>query len=215
MTTTLYSYWRSSASWRVRIALNLKGIAYEYAPVHLVEDGGAQHSDAYRALNPARLIPTLQIDGHTFSESLAIIRYLEHTRPNPSLLPTDPALATRAWQLAELINAGMQPLQNLRVMQRLEEQFGIDKDGQVAWSKHWIERGFEAAEAFLVGIHGVHCVSDDVTVADICLVPQVYNARRFGVDMRRFPHILAAEASLSDLDAFERARPEIQPDAVA
>lgn len=213
MTVKLYSYWRSSASWRVRIALNLKGIPYEYEPVHLVRGGGEQHAEGYRAINPARLLPSLEIDGHTISESLAIVRYLDQTRPDPLLVPEDPYLGAKAWQLAELVNAGIQPIQNLRVMQELGNQFGAEGDARKAWSKHWITRGFEALESFLVDIPGVFCVGDEVTVADICLVPQVYNARRFGVDMGRFPHIMAAEAELSQFDAFERARPENQPDA--
>ena len=126
----------------------------------------------------------------------------------------DPFLGARAWQLAELVNAGIQPIQNLRVMQALGTQLGADADQRKAWSRHWITRGFEAVESFLVDIDGVFCVGDEVTVADICLVPQVYNAQRFGVDMARFPHILAADAELGQLDAFERARPENQPDAV-
>ena len=214
MTVRLYSYWRSSASWRVRIALNLKAIPYEYEPIHLVKDGGEQHADGYRSINPARLLPSLEIDGHTLSESLAIVRYLDATRPNPPLVPSDPYLGAKAWQLAELINAGIQPIQNLRVMQALGEHLDADGDQKKAWSRHWITRGFEALETFLEEIDGVFCVGDEVTVADICLVPQVYNARRFDVDMARFPHIMAADVALGELDAFERARPENQPDAV-
>ncbi len=213
MSVKLYSYWRSSASWRVRIALNLKGVPFEYEPVHLVKDGGEQHTDGYRAINPARLLPSLEIDGHTLSESLAIVRYLDQTLPEPLLVPEDPYWGAKAWQLAELVNAGIQPIQNLRVMQELSTQFDADSDARKAWSKQWITRGFEALESFLVEIPGIFCIGDEVTVADICLVPQVYNARRFHVDMGRFPHIMAAEAELSQLDAFERARPENQPDA--
>jgi maleylacetoacetate isomerase len=214
MTTKLYSYWRSSASWRVRITLNLKGIPYEYEPIHLAKDGGEQHTDHYREINAARLVPSLEIDGHTLSESLAIVRYLDATRPDPALVPSDPYLGAKAWQLAELINAGIQPIQNLRVMQALGEHFGANGDQKKAWARHWITRGFEALETFLAEIDGVFCVGDEVTIADICLVPQVYNARRFGVDLGRFPHILAADAELSHLDAFERAQPKNQPDAV-
>lgn len=209
----LYNYWRSSASWRVRIALAMKGIAYEYRPVHLVRDGGEHRSPEYEQLNPARLVPTLEIDGHKLSESLAILHYLEATRPIPALVPADPFLAARAWQIAELINAGIQPLQNLRTMQALGERFGATRDDQAAWAKHWIETGFAAVETFLQQLHGVFCVSDEVTVADVCLVPQVYNARRYGVDLGRFPHILAADATLSALPEFEAAHPDRQPDA--
>lgn len=211
----LYSYWRSSASWRVRIALNLKGIDYEYRPVHLVQDGGQQHSESYRAMNPARLLPTLLIDGHQLSESLAIVQYLDRTRPTPRLVPEDALLAARAWQIAEIVNSDIQPVQNLRVLQAIENNFDADADAKKAWGRHWIERGFDAIEHFLREIDGVYCVGDTVTVADICLVPQVYNARRFGVDMGRYPHIMAAEATLSALPEFEAARPENQPDADA
>jgi maleylpyruvate isomerase len=211
--TALYSYWRSSASWRVRIALALKGVEYEYRAVHLVKDGGEQHSELYHLLNPARLLPTLEIDGHRISESLAILRYLDETRPEPPLVPRDPYLAAKAWQIAEMINAGTQPLQNLRVMQRLGTQFGASPDEQRAWSAHWIGTGLEAVETLLAEIDGVFCVGNDVTVADLCLVPQVYNARRFGVDLSDLPHILTAEATLSSLPAFEAAHPDAQPDA--
>ncbi len=211
----LYSYWRSSASWRVRIALNVKGIEYEYRPIHLVEEGGRQHSPEYMALNPAALLPTLLIDGHHLAESLAIVRYLEQTRPSPPLVPSDAYLAARAWQIAEVVNSDIQPLQNLRILQALGSEFGATPETTKQWGKHWIERGFDAIELFLREIDGVYCVGDNVTVADICLVPQVYNAHRFGVDMSRYPHIMAAEATLSALPEFEAARPENQPDAVA
>ena len=144
--TRLHAYWRSSASWRVRIGLNIKGVAYDIRPVHLAKDGGEQHGETYRRLNPAELVPTLEIDGHVLSESLAILRYLDDTRPEPPLLPSDPYLAAKAWQLAELINAGIQPLQNLRTQQRLSAQFGVETEERVAWTRHWISLGFEALE---------------------------------------------------------------------
>ena len=211
----IYSYWRSSASWRVRIALAYKGVDYEYRAVHLVRDGGEQHSDAYRAKNPMELVPTLEIDGHTLSESLSILRYLEDTRPTPRLVPEDPYLAARAWQIAEYVNAGIQPLQNLRVMLELGASFDASKAQQRAWSRDWIARGFAAVEQMIAEVGGRCAVGDDPTVADVCLVPQVYNARRFEVDLGPFPNITRIDAHLAALPAFQAARPENQPDAVA
>ncbi|MCB9507754.1 MAG: maleylacetoacetate isomerase [Myxococcales bacterium] len=212
--TRLYAYWRSSASWRVRIALNCKGVAYETVPVHLVRDGGEQRRAEYRAVNPAALVPSLEIDGVRLSESLAIVDYLEQTRPTPSLYPAAAYARAQALRIAELVNAGTQPLQNLRVLQYLESELGADAAGQRRWAAHWIGMGLEAIEAVLADTAGAHAVGDAVTVADVCLVPQVYNARRFGVDLAPFPRVVAAEAAAGALAPFAAAVPERQPDAV-
>ncbi|MFT4705393.1 MAG: maleylacetoacetate isomerase [Bradymonadia bacterium] len=211
---TLYSYWRSSASWRVRIALALKGIAYTYHPVHLVQDGGQQHSDAYRAINPAGLLPSLQIDGLTLAESLPIMEYLDETRPDPPLLPSTPGDRAIARRLAELVNADIQPVQNLRVLQYVDAQYNAGKDGKAAWGKHWIKTGFDAMEPLLAQSAGVFSVGDTATIADCCLIPQVYNARRFKVDMAAYPTIARIDSHCATLPAFQSAHSDVQPDAV-
>jgi len=208
----LYSYFRSSAAYRVRIALNLKGIAYETAPIHLVKDGGHNRRPEYRAVNPQMRVPALVISsGEVLIQSLAIIDYLDETHPNPPLLPKNPIARARARSLAEIVACDIHPLNNtspLRYLKRVmhQEQSAID-----AWYHHWVTEGFEALEA-LVG-PGPYCCGSDVTIADICLVPQVYNARRLKVPLDKFPKIVAIDAACLALPAFDRARPENQPDA--
>ena len=208
----LYSYFRSSAAYRVRIALNLKGIAYETAPIHLVKDGGHSRRPEYRAVNPQMRVPALVISsGEVLIQSLAIIDYLDETHPNPPLLPKDPIARARASSLAEIVACDIHPLNNtspLRYLTRVmhQEQSAID-----AWYHHWVTEGFDALEA-LVG-PGPYCCGSDVTIADICLVPQVYNARRLKVPLDKFPKIVAIDAACLALPAFDRARPENQPDA--
>ena len=208
----LYSYFRSSAAYRVRIALNLKGIAYETAPIHLVKDGGHNRRPEYRAVNPQMRVPALVTSsGEVLIQSLAIIDYLDETHPNPPLLPKDPIARARARSLAEIVACDIHPLNNtspLRYLKRVmhQEQSAID-----AWYHHWVREGFDALEA-LVG-PGPYCCGSDVTIADICLVPQVYNARRLKVPLDKFPKIVAIDAACLALPAFDRARPENQPDA--
>jgi len=208
----LYSYFRSSAAYRVRIALNLKGIAYETAPIHLVKDGGHNRRPEYRAVNPQMRVPALVTSsGEVLIQSLAIIDYLDETHPNPPLLPKDPIARARARSLAEIVACDIHPLNNtspLRYLKRVmhQEQSAID-----AWYHHWVTEGFEALEA-LVG-PGPYCCGSDVTIADICLVPQVSNARRMKVPLDKFPKIVAIDAACLALTAFDRARPENQPDA--
>ena len=208
----LYSYFRSSAAYRVRIGLNLKGIAYETAPIHLVKDGGHNRRPEYRAVNPQMRVPALVTSsGEVLIQSLAIIDYLDETHPNPPLLPKDPIARARARSLAEIVACDIHPLNNtspLRYLKRVmhQEQSAID-----AWYHHWVTEGFEALEA-LVG-PGPYCCGSDVTIADICLVPQVYNARRLKVPLDKFPKIVAIEGACLALPAFDRARPENQPDA--
>lgn len=214
MHLVLRGYWRSSSSWRVRIALNWKGLEFENLPVHLVADGGHQHSDGHRALNPMREVPVLLVDGEPIAQSMAILEFLEEYQPEPALLPSDPLDRARARQMAEMINSGIQPIQNLRVMQRLGREFDFDKTKQQAWSRGWIDYGFAALHQ-VVGAHGGrYCLGDTVTVADLCLVPQLYNARRFSVDLDQYPRLLEIEARLNALPAFQAAHPDQQPDAV-
>lgn len=212
----LYSYWRSSAAYRVRVALNLKGMDYAIAPVHLVRDGGEQHQDAYRAINPQQLIPTLVDGDHVVRESLAIIEYLEEVYPeSPRLLPHDPLARARIRALAQMAACDIHPIGNLRVLRYLQRELGVNDDQKLAWSRHWIEVGFEAIEAVLAGDGhaGKFCEGDTPTLADCCLVPQVYNARRFNVALERYPTIVRVDAVCREFDAFQRAAPEAQPDA--
>ncbi|PKN59048.1 MAG: maleylacetoacetate isomerase, partial [Deltaproteobacteria bacterium HGW-Deltaproteobacteria-14] len=180
-TYTLYSYFRSSASYRVRIALQHKGVAYDYVPIHLLEGGGQQFTARYRALNPMSELPTLVVRGAdgtevALAQSVAILEYLEETVPEPALLPRDAVARARVRQLVESVNSSIQPVQNLKVLKKLGADFGLDRDGQSAWGRYWIERGFTGVEALLAGAAGVHAFGDAVTLADVVLVPQVYNA---------------------------------------
>ena len=217
----LYSYWRSSCSWRVRLALELKGVTgYEYVPVHLVKNGGEQHGTDYiSSVNPMREVPTLVIDGATLKQSLAIIEYLDETRSGvgPELLPkADPIKRQRVRQLSDLISSGIQAVQNLRVLQLVMSKFDDadkKKKEKIDWGKHWISQGFTALEAELANCAGTCCVGDEITMADLCLIPQVYNANRFGVDMSQFPLISKIDSYLSSKDAFKAAHPDSQPDA--
>ncbi len=210
----LYNYWRSSCSWRVRIALNLKGLAYEYVPVHLVKDGGEQHSEAYRAINPMRTVPTLEFtEGgrvHRLAQSMAILEFLEERHPSPALLPADPYLRARCRMLSELVNSGIQPLQNLSVLQRIKGELkGDDK----AWCAYWIDRGLSAFQTSVQETAGTYCLGDAVSFADILLVPQLYGARRFGVDLAPYGLLTRLEAACNRLPAFQAAQADRQPDA--
>ena len=206
----LYSYWRSSASWRVRIALYYKELAFTYVPVNLIQDGGEQLGDAYRAVNPMAQVPTLELPtGERLSQSLAVIEYLEETVPLPALLPRDPFARAKARQLAEVINAGIQPLQNTGVIRELMK-LGVDPK---PWCKQFIETGLRALEKSAQPTAGKFLVGDAVTVADVCLVPQLYNARRYDVDLAQFPLIVRVESACMELPAFQRAHAEKQPDS--
>ena len=212
MQLALHGYFRSSASWRVRIALAWKQLPYTYVPVSLLKDGGEHLSDAYRAINPLQAVPTLMVDGRPLSESLAIIEFLEETCPEPALLPREPFARAQARRIAEAINAGMQPLQNLRVLRKLDQDWQVGDEGKKAWAAHFNLVGLRALERLVQGSAGRYCVGDTVTVADLCLVPQLYGARRFGVDVAAFPTLLRIEAALMELPAFAEAVPAKQPD---
>ncbi len=211
----LYSYWRSSAAYRVRIGLNLKGLSYDTEPVHLVRDGGEQHMPAFRDANPQGLVPVLTHGSRTFRQSMAILEYLEEAWPAPPLLPSESRDRARVRALAQAVACEIHPLNNLRVLQHLEGEMGVSQEGRDAWVRHWVEEGFEAIEAMLVDhpSTGRFCEGDTPGLADCCLVPQVYNARRFKVDMAPFPTIARIEAACLALPAFDAARPERQPDA--
>jgi maleylacetoacetate isomerase len=211
----LYTSLRSSAAYRVRIGLELKGLAWEARPVHLVRDGGEQHLDAYRALNPQQLVPTLLHDGHALTQSLAILEYLDERFPQVPLLPADAAGRARVRALAQLVACDIHPINNLRVMQYLERTLQLPADARTQWTLHWIAESFTAMEAMLANSSatGTFCHGDRPGLADICLLPQLYNAHRFGLDLTPYPTLRRIEAACQAVDAFDRARPENQPDA--
>jgi maleylpyruvate isomerase len=211
----LYSYFRSSAAYRVRIALNLKGLPYTYTPVHLLKEGGQQLKADYTRLNPLALIPTL-VDGPVvLTQSLAIIEYLEETHPLPPLLPSTPVARARVRALAQCIACDMHPLNNLRVLRYLTHELKLPDEARDAWYRHWVETGLLALERMLADSPdtGTYCHGDMPTMADTCLIPQVFNARRLNCDLSEMPTIRRIEADCCALPTFAQAAPENQPDA--
>jgi len=208
----LYDYWRSSASYRVRIALNLKGVPYEHICVHLVKDGGQQLTPDYKAKNPQGFVPALELgDGTILTQSMAIIEYLDEVLPEPNFLPKDPLKRAEVRSLANLIASDIHPVNNLRILKYLTDELGVADEPKLQWYRHWIEEGFKALEMRL-GMSDF-CVGETPTLADICLVPQVYNAHRFNVDMTQFPKIAHINENCLQLQTFAKAVPELQPDA--
>ncbi|MGI2190240.1 maleylacetoacetate isomerase [Shewanella baltica] len=214
----LYGYWRSSAAYRVRIALNLKGISAEQLSVHLVRDGGEQHKAAYSALNPLELVPTLmmddELDADALSQSLAIIEYLDEIHPQSPLLPASALERAHVRAMALTVACEIHPLNNLRVLQYLTQTLGVDEAAKNTWYHHWVASGFAALEILLKRHSGRYCFGDTVTLADLCLVPQVYNAMRFNVDLTPYPNIMRVWAECNQLESFADAAPERQVDAV-
>lgn len=212
-TITLYSYWRSSAAYRVRIALNLKGLTYQTRPVHLVKNGGEQHSDDYHQINPNELVPVL-VDGDiVLNQSLAIIDYLDDTYTVQPLLTPHGHQRYITKALAQDIAVDIHPINNLRVVQYLCGELNINDEQSQRWYSHWIEIGFRAIESRLKQTSGKYSVGDNISIADVCLIPQVYNAHRFHIDMSPFPIISAIYDRCNQLSAFIDAQPENQPDA--
>jgi maleylacetoacetate isomerase len=211
---SLYTYWRSSAAFRARIALNLKGVAYEPRFVHLVRGGGEQHSPEYRAVNPQGRVPALVHDGHVIVQSMAILEYLEEVFPEPALLPHDAAGRARVRSIAQIIVSDVQPLQNTSVTQYLSDVLRLDSPARAAWLNEWITRGMGAVEHLLANsaATGRFCHGMTPTIADCCVFPQVYSARRFGVDPAQFPTISRIATECAQLPAFAAALPEAQPD---
>ncbi|KZC25181.1 maleylacetoacetate isomerase [Rhodanobacter thiooxydans] len=213
----LYGYWRSSAAYRVRIALNLKGLDYETRPVHLVRDGGEQHAPDYRALNPQEMVPCLLDGDRAITQSLAIMEYLDEMHPEleTALLPVDARGRARVRALAQVVACDIHPLGNLRVLQQLEAEFGASEEQRAAWSRHWIGAGFQAIETMLGDnvATGRYCHGEAPSMADVCLVPQVYNALRWKLPLDDYPTITRIYQSCNELEAFRRAAPEAQPDA--
>jgi maleylacetoacetate isomerase len=211
----LYGYFRSSAAFRVRIALTLKGITPELCFVHLLRDGGEQHKPDYKALNPQELVPTLVHNGHTITQSLAIIEYLDEIAPEPPLLPKDAYGRARCREISYVIACDIHPVNNLRVNQYLKSTFGAGVEAQIAWQQHWIATGFAALETMLSGSPqtGRYSHGDAPTIADICLVPQMANARRVKLDLTPYPTLVRIDAEALKHPAFDAALPANQPDA--
>lgn len=212
----LYSFWRSSAAYRVRIALNLKGLDYETVPVHLLKDGGEQHAAAYAELNPQELIPVLLHGHRVLRQSMAIIEYMDETWPEPPLMPAVARDRQRVRALAQAIACEIHPLNNLRVLNYLTGTLGVAEAEKLAWYRHWIAEGFTALEARLTAPAGTgeFCHGNSPTLADICLVPQLFNAERFGCELTPYPTIRRIAEHCNALPAFARAHPSEQPDAV-
>jgi maleylacetoacetate isomerase len=215
----LYTYWRSSAAYRVRIALNLKGIDYQPQFINLLADGGEQLQPSYAAINPQRLLPALTTDDEdVLTQSLAILEYLDEAFPNtPPLLPSSALERARVRALAQAVACEIHPLNNLRVLKYLVNELGASEQQKLNWYRHWINEGFAALETMLAGHRSDQdfCHGDSPGLADVCLVPQVYNARRFALDLGPYPTIARIDAACAELPAFRAARPEAQGDATA
>jgi len=211
----LYTYFRSSAAYRVRIALNLKGLQAEHVPLHLVREGGAHRREEYLALNPQGLVPALEDGGRILGQSLAIIEYLDETRPDPPLLPADPGERAVVRSMALAVACDIHPLNNLRVLDYLKGPLAQPADAVAAWYGHWIAEGFRGLEQLAKRStgDGRHLYGESVTLADILLVPQMYNARRFRCDLAPYPTLVGISRHLESLPAFADAAPEVQPDA--
>ncbi|WP_342118039.1 maleylacetoacetate isomerase [Pseudoduganella sp. OTU4001] len=210
----LFTYFRSSAAYRVRIALNLKGLAYDSVPVHLLRDGGEQLAPKYRDVNPAGLVPALEDNGIVLTQSLAIIEYLEEVHPLVPLLPQDAVGRARVRALAQTIACDTHPIMNLRVLKYLKGPMGLSEEQKSEWYRHWMAEGMTALEAHLErdGDMGRFSYGDTPTIADCCLVPQVFNAQRFEIDLAPYPNVARIAANCTDLPAFKAAHPSVQPD---
>ncbi|MGI0119600.1 maleylacetoacetate isomerase [Zooshikella sp. RANM57] len=210
----LYSYWRSSTAYRLRIALNLKQVTYDIIPVHLVKEGGEQFSPWFTELNPQQRVPVLDTGENSLIQSMAILEWLEETHSVPSLLPSDPVARAQVRAMMQLIGCEIHPLNNIRVLQYLSKNLHVEEEAKRAWYQHWIVDGFTALETLLKQHAGQYCWQDQLTFADVTLIPQVYNAKRFQVDLKAFPNITKIYDDCIQLPAFKQASPESQPDAV-
>lgn len=209
----LYNYFRSSTSYRARIALNLKGIRYEYSPIHLLN--GDQHSVEYKAKNPSGEVPTLVHKNRAIAQSMAIVEYLDAIQPSPRLFPADAYLAAKVRQFCETINSGMHAYQNLKTLKYLETEFNASPGQRIVWTNHWLQKGFQSLEEQLHGVAGTYCFGDNITAADAFLVPQVFVAKRFNVDIAKFPLCRGIAERCEAHVAFAKAHPYRQIDTPA
>lgn len=211
----LYSYWRSTAAYRVRTALNIKRLSYSIIPIHLVKDGGEQHKPEYAEKNPQELVPLLDDNGKLLSQSMAICEYIDEAYDGPKLLPSEPFLRAKVRSVCQIIACDIHPLDNLRVLQYLKGELQVSDEQKSTWYAHWILEGFKALEAMLTEYkaQGPFCFGEELTLADVFLVSQMYNARRFEVDLSDFQRLVEVEQHCLTLDAFSDAKPEAQPDA--
>lgn len=211
---TLYSYFRSSAAYRVRIGLNMKKVTYEVIPIHLVKEGGEQFSEAYRFTNPQCLVPALKEEGCTLNQSLAILEYLDETYKEPPLLPKENLDRAYVRGIAQMIVSDIHPLNNLRVLTYLKNQLNMTDDQKNDWYRHWVDVGFTAIETIIQqrGLVGKYCFKDQITLADLCLIPQIYNAKRFHIPLTSFPTLVEIYENCMTLPAFQEAAPEAQSD---
>lgn len=214
MKLVLHGYFRSGTSYRTRLALNWKGVEYQYVAVNLAT--GEQHSDAYKALNPQGLVPALEVDGQVLTQSVSILEWIEETFPERPLLPIDPIERARVRAFAAAIGCDIHPLQNLRILKKARELSGDDAEAGPTWARHWISVGFDALEQLAEQADGQNgfIFGDGPTLAEIYLLPQMFNARRFGVDLTPYPRLVAADEAARALPEFGRAAPENQPDSV-
>lgn len=212
----LYGYWRSTAAYRVRLALNIKQVSYSQQSVHLVKDGGGQHKPEYQSINPQGLVPTLVDDGIAIGQSLAILEYLEEKYPQRSLLPTTPVKRALARQLCQIIACDLHPLNNLRILKYLTNELSVSDDDKSKWYHHWLAQGFEAFDKLLAknDLKGPYCLGGELSIADVCLIPQMYNAERFDFSMDAYPRLQKINQNCLKLTRFQDAIPENQPDAV-
>lgn len=208
----LYSYFRSSAAFRVRIALNLKGLSYDTQAVHLLKQGGEQHSAEYAAINPSELVPTLLDQQNVLTQSLSILEYLEEAYPKTALLPQNLQQRAQIRAFAQYIACEIHPLNNLRVLQYLEQTLAVSNSEKTAWYQHWIKLGFHSLEQQLQHSNGKYCFGEQASFADCCLIPQVYNAKRFQIDLTEYPKIQSIYTHCMQLAAFQQAAPEQQAD---
>lgn len=213
MSLKLYSYFRSSSAFRVRIALHLKGLDYQYIPVHLLNQGGEQNSDEFQKLNPKGEVPVLIHNDKKISQSVAIIEYLDEVFPEKPLFPADSYLKSQVRCACEIINSGVQPLQNLRTLQKLEKDFSINEEKKLQWIIDWVSMGLKAYEALIEPVAKEFSFGDEVTAADLFLVPQVFTAFRYKMSLEPYPTINKVYENLMKIEAFVKASPTQQPDA--
>lgn len=211
MSLALYSYFRSSTSYRVRIALNMKGVAYDLMPINILK--GEHREAAYVAINPSQGVPALKEDGHILTQSLALLDYIDERWPTPPLLPSDPAAKAQVRALCQIVACDIHPINNLRVLNYLTGTLQLTEEQKKDWMQHWLAEGLLALEAMVKPLASDYCFGNQLTLADICLVPQVFNAERFGHDMAAYPTLKAIAERCRALPAFERAHPANQPDA--